>query len=377
MQKIDRRAFIRNAAFGAATVLGAGALAGCSQSEAPAASAPATDDQQPVSEPQQADQTAEAPKNRICELLGIEKPVFSAPMYSLTDATLIAAVSNAGGCGVLNGYALSSEVAHPDPDTVYQLLEQELTKIKGLTDKPFGVALPYSDVPGVKELVLDIKPDIIIPGGFSAEDIYDFRDAGIKIIGSVNVGPLDLMKQQIADCDVAYVKCYGVGGTIPHNRANALDAMQLMVQAGLDSTPIAIAGGIVNGAGAAAMATAGADAVWVGTRFLATEENPMSDVAKQMLLELTSDQMVEIDFGSSYNHANPSPKALELIEQWKQGVEIKDNQDQYTLGMRGGDMDNWYLSVDDSVDCITEITSAKSVVDELGDAFLAAQAKNA
>lgn len=371
MQKMDRRAFVRNAAFGAATILGAGALAGCSQNDTSAAKESADEPQQDAV----AAEPAATPKNRICEMLGIEKPVFSAPMYSLTNAEFVAAVSNAGGCGVLNGYALSTEEVRPSAEEVYRLLEQELTKIKELTDKPFGVALPYSDVPGVKELVLDIKPNVILPGSFGPEDIYDFRDAGIKVFSQFQSMDVSVAKQQLAECDIAYLKCYGCGGTIPHNRANALDVLQNFIEAGLTETPIAIAGGIVNGVGASAMAAAGADAVWVGTRFLATNENPMSDVAKQMLLELTSAEMVEIDFGPSYNHSNPAPKALELIEAWKRGEKIEDSLGQYTYGMRGGDMENWYLSVNDSVDCINEIVSVQDVVDELGDALLATQAQ--
>lgn len=374
MQNMDRRAFVRNAALGAATVLGAGALAGCSQNEP----APANEPTQPAEQttPAPADSTpAAAPKNRVCELLGIEKPVFSAPMFSLTDGTFVAAVSEAGGCGVLNGYALSTEEIWASPEETFRLLKQEMTKIRELTDKPFGVALPFSDIPGLKEFVLDIKPSIIIPGSFGQEDIYDFRDAGIKIFGSLYMGDLDVMKQQMAECDIAYLKCYGCGGTVPHNRANALTVLESVVAAGLTDTPLAIAGGIVNGVGASAMAAAGADSVWVGTRFLATNENPMSDVAKQMLLALKSSEMVEIDFGTSYSETNASPLALELIEKWKQGEEIQDPLGQYTFGMRGGDMDNWYLSVDSSVDCINELTSVKDVVDELGDAFLATQAQ--
>lgn len=374
MQKMDRRAFVRNAAFSTAAILGAGALAGCSQNTAPAVEESTA---QPQQEPSAADSGSEQsamPKNRICDLLGIEKPVFSAPMYSLTNAEFVSAVSNAGGCGVLNGYALSTEEVHPSPEETYRLLEQELTKIKELTDKPFGVALPYSDVPGLKELVLDVKPSIVLPGSFGPDDILDFRDAGIKVFAQIQLNDIELVKQQMAECDIAYIKCYGCGGTIPHNRANALDVLQRFVEAGLDATPMAIGGGVVNGVGASAMAATGADAVWVGTRFLATNENPMADVAKQMLIELTSADMVEIDFGSSYNHANPAPKALELIDAWKHGEQIEDSLGQYTFGMRGGDMENWYLSVDDSVDCITEVTSVQSVVDELGDAFLATQA---
>lgn len=77
-------------------------------------------------------------KNRVCEILGIEKPVISAAMVWLTDAEQVAAVAEAGGAGVLGLNAGAWEVT-PDPVETAERLRQQIKRVRELTDKPFGV----------------------------------------------------------------------------------------------------------------------------------------------------------------------------------------------------------------------------------------------
>lgn len=147
------------------------------------------------------------------------------------------------------------------------------------------------------------------------------------------------------------------------------------------SAPIVVGGGIVNAAGASAVAAAGADGVFVGTRFLVTEESPMHPDVKKALLEMKAADMLEENLGYAWNHTNDHPKVREIIERGLAGEDLAkiatEADHTYLQCMRLGDMENWYISVDDSVDAITEITTCKQVVDELGDAVLAMQAKMA
>lgn len=88
--------------------------------------------------------------NRICQILGIEKPVIQGPLSWLTDARLVAAVSNAGGLGVLGPNAgLTAETAVSTPDETAEKMREEIRKTKKLTEKPFGVNLiptPENDI---------------------------------------------------------------------------------------------------------------------------------------------------------------------------------------------------------------------------------------
>ncbi|ELG1037213.1 nitronate monooxygenase [Salmonella enterica] len=88
--------------------------------------------------------------NRICQILGIEKPVIQGPLSWLTDARLVAAVSNAGGLGVLGPNAgLTAETAVSTPEETAEKMREEIRKTKKLTEKPFGVNLiptPENDI---------------------------------------------------------------------------------------------------------------------------------------------------------------------------------------------------------------------------------------
>ena len=80
--------------------------------------------------------------NRICQILGIEKPVIQGPLSWLTDARLVAAVSNAGGLGVLGPNAgLTADTAVSTPEATAEKMREEIRKTKRLTEKPFGVNL--------------------------------------------------------------------------------------------------------------------------------------------------------------------------------------------------------------------------------------------
>nr|WP_324682769.1 nitronate monooxygenase [Bibersteinia trehalosi] len=89
-------------------------------------------------------------QNRICQILNIEKPIVQGPLSWLTDARLVAAVSNAGGLGVLGPNAgLTAETAVFTPEETAQKMREEIRKVKALTDKPFGVNLiptPENDI---------------------------------------------------------------------------------------------------------------------------------------------------------------------------------------------------------------------------------------
>ena len=105
----------------------------------------------------------------------------------------------------------------------------------------------------------------------------------------------------------------------------------------------------------------------------------MHDNAKKILLDLHATDMIEIDYGFTYNHVNPSQLAIDFRDGINRGEDPSTLKGggaaMYLYGMRLGNMDEWMMSVGDSVDSINELLTCKQVVDELGDAVLAMQAK--
>lgn len=365
---MDRRDFLQTAAVGVAAVAGAGVLAGCS-TETPGTQTDTTTTPEPTKA-----------KNRVCELLGIEKPVLGAPMSSLTDAAFVAAVSEAGGLGIL-GASLGTDLIS-DPAEVLKRATDEIRKIKTLTTKPFAVNWPYVGASlEFLDMILEEKPAAVWPYGVDAAGIDELKSAGIKIIGTnfdFQTWSLEsALAAQDAGADLLMIKCYGCGGSIPKPRASMVAVMESYMNNGI-TVPMVPGGGITDARGAAAAAALGADGMWVGTRLIVTNENPAHANTKQAIIDLKSADMIEFESAYfSWCHANKTKKSLELEALWKSGTGAdaiaSAMAEVYLKGMRLGDMENWFLSVSDSVDSIKEMKTCKEVVDELGDAFLAAR----
>ncbi len=137
-------------------------------------------------------------KNRICEILGIEKPVVQGPMVWLTDAKLVAAVSNAGGLGSLGPNAGQTTVTH-DPVETAERMCAEICKVRELTDKPFSVNIlpPYDEnaedvftPPMLKAIYEEKVPIVTYVGGIREALFGELKEHDIKIIfRSLNPDP--------------------------------------------------------------------------------------------------------------------------------------------------------------------------------------------
>lgn len=211
-------------------------------------------------------------KTKITELLGIEKPIIQGGMAWIATASLAAAVSNAGGCGLIAGGGAPADV-----------IEQEIKKAKSLTDKPFGVNIMLMS-PFAEDLIkLCIKERVAVVttgAGNPAVYIPDLKAAGIKVIPVVpSVALAKRMERAGADA----VVCEGMeaGGHI-----GSLTTMTLVPQV-VDavSIPVIAAGGIADGRGMAAAFMLGAQGVQVGTRFLVAEECEIHENFKAAVID--------------------------------------------------------------------------------------------
>ena len=213
-------------------------------------------------------------KTRITELLGIEHPIFQAAMsWASSNAPLVIAVSNAGGMGVLGAGPLRPED-----------FKRILGEIRAGTKRPYGVNIPLNGA-RAQEL-LDIAHEARIPvmvasqGGPRGE-LPRFRAIGTKwlhVVASVE----HASKAEAAGVDALVVDGGEAGGHPPPSTVGTIVLVRRIVRA--TRLPVVASGGVADGAGVAALLALGAEAVQLGTRFIATPEASVHENYKRAVL---------------------------------------------------------------------------------------------
>ena len=213
-------------------------------------------------------------RSRICDMLGIQYPVFQGGMAWVADASLAAAVSNAGGLGLISSINAGTDAVRAD-----------IRKCKELTDKPFGVniMLQAPNAGEIAQMVVEEGVKIVTTGaGSPAQYMPMWKEAGIKVIPVIASVALAL-KMQAAGADAVVAEGAESGGHV-----GELHTMPLVPQV-VDAVdiPVIAAGGICDGRGAAAAFMLGADAIQVGTRFLSAAECNVHPEYKEKILKAT------------------------------------------------------------------------------------------
>ena len=211
-------------------------------------------------------------KTPLCDLLGIEKPVFQGGMAWIADASLASAVSEAGGLGI---------IAAMNADANW--LRDQIHELRARTDKPFGVNVmlmsPFADE--VARVVIDERVPVVVTGaGNPTKYMKAWNEAGIKVIPVVaSVALARLVARRGATAVVAE-------GTESGGHIGETSTMALVPQV-VDAVdiPVVAAGGIADGRGVAAAFMLGAAGVQVGTRFLVADECTVSEQYKEMVLK--------------------------------------------------------------------------------------------
>ena len=211
-------------------------------------------------------------RSEICDLLGIEYPVFQGGMAWIADGKLAAAVSNGGGLGIIAAGNAPGEY-----------VKEQIKKARELTEKPIGVNImlmsPFADE--VAKVVTEEKVDVVTTGaGNPSKYINEWKAAGIKVIPVVaSVAMAKLMTRLGASAVIAE-------GGESGGHVGELTTMVLVPQV-CDATdlPVIAAGGIADGRGVAAAIMLGACGVQMGTRFLSAEECTVHPEYKQKILK--------------------------------------------------------------------------------------------
>ena len=224
-------------------------------------------------------------KTRITELLDIKYPIIQGGMHYVGFAPLAAAVSNAGGLGVITALSLESP-GH---------LADEIAKCRGMTNKPFGVnvtilpSLSQPDYPAIVKAIIDGGVRIVETAGRNPEEMLpQLKEAGVKVIHKCTSVRHSLKAQKIG-CDAVSVDGFECAG---HPGEDDIPNMILLPRAADElDIPFVASGGMADGRSLAAALAMGADGINMGTRFVATKEAPAHDNVKRAILEAT-----ELDF---------------------------------------------------------------------------------
>ncbi len=217
-------------------------------------------------------------KTRITELFGIEHPIVQGGMHFVGLAEMAAAVSNAGGLGIITGLTQRTP----------ELLAAEIAKCKTLTDKPFGVNLTFlpsvtpPDYPGYVKAIIDSGVKAVETAGNNpAKWLPALKEAGIKVIHKCT-SVRHSLKAEAIGCDAVSVDGFECGG---HPGEDDVPNFILLPRAAEElKIPFVASGGVANGKQLAAALALGAEGINMGTRFIATKEAPVHENVKQAIL---------------------------------------------------------------------------------------------
>lgn len=306
---------------------------------------------------------------RTCELFGIKYPVIQAGMIWCSGWELAAAVSNAGGLGLIGSGSMYPEV-----------LREHIRKCKKATDKPFGVNVPllYPDIDKHMQVIAEEDVKIVFTSAGNPKTWTRFlKEKGIKVAHVVSNVKFAL-KCQEAGVDAIVAEGFEAGG---HNGREETTTMVLipMVRKAI-TIPLIAAGGIGTGAGMAAAFALGADGVQVGSRFVATPEssahanfkdavihNPEGET-QLTLKQLTPVRLIKNKFFKDVDTAEKRGASAEELKQILGRARAKK-------GMFEGDLEEGELEIGQISGAIREIKPAAEIVKEIMEEFKTIQAR--
>ncbi|WP_237932487.1 NAD(P)H-dependent flavin oxidoreductase [Buttiauxella sp. S19-1] len=320
--------------------------------------------------------------NRICQILGIEKAVIQGPLSWLTDARLVAAVSNAGGLGVLGPNAgLTAETAVSTPHETAEKMREEIRKTKALTEKPFGVNLiptPENDIwtPPILQVIKEEAVKVVVYTGYGEGAVIpalfdELKDAGIKIIyRDINPTPENTRLAEAAGADIIVATGFDEGGTLPGKALGTFSIVPLIADA-VQNVPVLAAGGITDNRTARAAHALGASGVFAGSIFISTEESRVPQSVKDKIINSDGLDMLLFRTMPDYYRSLPGKLAEKLVQMDKAGASNEElgktmgGLRGLRIGMLEGNTDEGYISLGTGIGSIRDIKTVAQVVNAL------------
>ncbi len=296
-------------------------------------------------------------KTRVSELLGITYPVIQGGMAWVAEYHLAAAVSNAGGLGLIGAASAPPEV-----------VREQIRETKKRTDKPFGVnvMLLNPNAPEVAKIVIEEGVKVVTTGAGSPAQFMDaWKAAGVTVIPVVaSVAMAKLMQRAGADAVVA--EGMESGGHI-----GAQTTMTLVPQvADAVDIPVIAAGGIADGRGIAAAMMLGAEGVQLGTRFLVAEESIVHDNYKERVIKAKDIDSEVTGTGTGHPiRVLRNKMSREYLKMEKAGAAFEELE-QLTLGslrkaVIDGDVVNGSLMAGQSAGLVKKRQTCREMIEEM------------
>ena len=305
--------------------------------------------------------------NRVCELFNIQYPIIQGGMVWCSGWRLAAAVSNAGGLGLLGAGSMHPEV-----------LREHIRKCQAATPKPFGVNVPlmYPEIETIMQIIMEEGVKIVFTSAGNPKTwTARLQAAGIKVAHVVSSAKF-AAKCEEAGVDAIVAEGFEAGGHNGREETTTLCLIPAVRKA--TSLPLLAAGGIATGEGLLAIMALGAEGAQIGTRFALTQESSAHDNFKQLCLnlkegdtklllkKLSPTRLVKGDFTTAVEEAEArGASAEELRELLGKGRAKK--------GIFEGDLQNGELEIGQIASLFHEEQSVAEVMEEIVHAFEAAK----
>jgi enoyl-[acyl-carrier protein] reductase II len=284
-------------------------------------------------------------KTLLCELLAIEYPVIQAPMNWITWAELAAAVSNAGGLGVIGPNAGERKETNDVIETG-ERLRRQIRKVKSLTDRPFGVNLMtfFADHPDqsksfsdqcLRVILEEGIPVAILAGSEPGEYVERLKKEGIKVLYRPLQVSVSVAKEaEKAGVDAFIAVGFDGGGHTGYDRIPTFVLIPQIVE--VLKIPVVAGGGIVDGRGMAAALALGAQGVYMGTRFIATKECPAHQNVKQAILNASDTSTLTVTGTVGVVRALKTPLMERCVQRELSGSPLQEISNLYRSGYMKG-----------------------------------------
>ncbi len=304
-------------------------------------------------------------KTRITEMFDIELPVMLAGMGGVSYSDLVAAVSEAGGIGTFGAAPMSTE-----------LLISEMARVREMTKKPFGVDLLTASPDSIErnlKAIIEGGASIYVAGLGVPREIIDELHKNNILVGSMCGKVRHAVAAVASGCDFVVAQGTEAGG---HTGTVATMALvPQVVDAVNGKVPVVAAGGIYDGRGLIASLALGAEAVWIGTKFIATHEAHTGNGYKEKMLTMAEDDTV---ISKAYTGKTCRVARTEWTEHFdKHPEELQGFPGQAIATIQAGidhlgvgpettlDVNKAFMAIGQAVGAIDEIVPAKQVVDEI------------
>ena len=297
--------------------------------------------------------------NRITELFGIQYPVIAGGMVWCSGWRLAAAVSNAGGLGLLGAGSM-----HPET------LIEHIDKMNAATDKPWGINIPlmYPEIDRLIEIIIEKGVKIVFTSAGSPKKYTArFHEAGIKVAHVVSSSKF-AKKCEEAGVDAVVAEGFEAGG---HNGREETTTLALIPQVrDAISLPLIAAGGIGSGKAMLAAMALGAEGVQIGTLFAVSEESSASDAFKQLCVDLGEDGTMLALKKISPTRLIKNELFAKIAEAESRGAEADELRELLgraasKRGIFEGDLENGELEIGQIASTIKEVKPVAQIMHEL------------